>query len=308
MFAIAGALLGLILLLATLQYRWLGQISGAERERMTATLNTRAAAFGEDFDRELTRAYLLFQLDPMQQDQSAAAGIVTRYDRWQATARFPQMIKDVFVVPSAAAVNESGLLQRFNPSTRFLEPADWPASLAGIRKLLVDSRAQRERDAGDGRDAIDGADGLAGRAGAGGLGAARDAQTSRRACAGSDVVPEHDAGPPLYGAPARRRLHPAAKCCRRSRSSTSRAPATASTTSSRSCRRPVLRRGSSTTRFPSSCPAPESAADAKVELFQVRVKDFEPLVNEVSRFATFTAQVPQHMPATRQPDVHQSRR
>ena len=65
MFAIAGALLGLILLLATLQYRWLGQISGAERERMTATLNTRATAFAQDFDRELTRAYLLFQIDPM---------------------------------------------------------------------------------------------------------------------------------------------------------------------------------------------------------------------------------------------------
>ena len=46
MFAIAGALLGLILLLATLQYRWLGQISGAERDRMTAILNTRAPAFG----------------------------------------------------------------------------------------------------------------------------------------------------------------------------------------------------------------------------------------------------------------------
>ena len=86
MFAIAGALLGLILLLATLQYRWLGQISGAERDRMTATLNTRAAAFGEDFDRELTRAYLMFQLDPMQQDQNAAAGLAARHDRWQACA------------------------------------------------------------------------------------------------------------------------------------------------------------------------------------------------------------------------------
>ena len=118
MFAIAGALLGLILLLATLQYRWLGQISGADRDRMTALLNTRAAAFAEDFDRELTRAYLMFQLDPMQRDQSPAAGIAARYDRWQATARFPKMIKDVYLVPSQTTVNESGLLQRFNPSTR----------------------------------------------------------------------------------------------------------------------------------------------------------------------------------------------
>ena len=42
MFVIAAALLGLIALLATLQYRWLGQISDAERDRMTATLNDRA--------------------------------------------------------------------------------------------------------------------------------------------------------------------------------------------------------------------------------------------------------------------------
>src|SRR5260221_14300266 len=90
MFAIAAALLGLILLLATLQYKWLGQISGAEREHMTVNLNTRAAAFAQDFDREPTRADLLFQLDPMPQDQSAVARLVTRYDPWQATPRFPR--------------------------------------------------------------------------------------------------------------------------------------------------------------------------------------------------------------------------
>ena len=210
MFAIAGALLGLILLLATLQYRWVGQISGAERERMTATLNTRAAAFGEDFDREITRAYLLFQLDPMQQDQSAATGIVARYDRWQATARFPKMIKDVFVVPSSAAVNESGLLQRFNPSTRFLEPADWPASLSEIRKA-VSSPAPGTASAAGGATVVMRTmvptvwpdvpalvvsapllmlSHLDGRAG------------------GAAVVTEHDAGPALHRAPARRRLHP----------------------------------------------------------------------------------------------------
>ena len=86
MAVIAGALLGLIALLATLQYRWLGQISGAERERMTATLNTRANAFAQDFDRELTRAYLLFQLNVSQDSEGVAAGLVTRYDQWQATA------------------------------------------------------------------------------------------------------------------------------------------------------------------------------------------------------------------------------
>src|SRR5258708_40353881 len=90
MFAIAGALLGLILLLATLQYKWLGEISGAQRDRMTAILNTRAAAFGQDFDRELTRAYLLFQIDPMSRGQ-AAAGVVAPDDRWPATGPVPPL-------------------------------------------------------------------------------------------------------------------------------------------------------------------------------------------------------------------------
>ena len=121
MFAIAAALFGLIVLLATLQDRWLGQISSAERERMKATLNTRAAAFAQDFDREVTRAYLLFQLDPMPQDQTPRHGMVARYDRWQATARFPRMIKDVYVVPSRGG-QRVGPAPALQSSTRFVEP------------------------------------------------------------------------------------------------------------------------------------------------------------------------------------------
>ena len=78
MFVIAAALLGLIALLATLQYRWLGQISGAERERMRATLDLRAKAFGEDVDRELTRAYLLFEVDASHDEGGTAPEFMAR--------------------------------------------------------------------------------------------------------------------------------------------------------------------------------------------------------------------------------------
>lgn len=149
MAVIAGALLGLIALLATLQYRWLGQISGAERDRMRATLNTRGSEFAQDVDRELTRAYLLFQLDAMQPETGAASGLVARYDRWQATARFPRMIRDVFL--ATAPDNETwSPLQRFNSTTHFLEPSDWPSALADIRKAIEQSAAPA-RSASTGR-------------------------------------------------------------------------------------------------------------------------------------------------------------
>ena len=60
---VALALFGLIVLLAVLQYRWLGQISEAERAQRRTTLAAGALEFAQDFDREITRAYLLFQTD-----------------------------------------------------------------------------------------------------------------------------------------------------------------------------------------------------------------------------------------------------
>jgi signal transduction histidine kinase len=133
---IAGGLLGLIALLATLQYRWLGQISGAERDRLKASLHDRATAYGLDVDRELTRAYLLFQLDSLGPDQGAAGALAARYDRWLATARFPRMVKDVYVVPAQSAPGEAAALRHYDAATRFVEPIEWPDALTPIRRQL----------------------------------------------------------------------------------------------------------------------------------------------------------------------------
>jgi two-component system sensor histidine kinase SenX3 len=146
MFVIAAALLGLIVLLATLQYKWLGRISDAERDRMKATLNTRASGFAGDFDSELTRAYLLFQIEPVQDGANAASHVAARYDRWQGTARYPRMIKDLYLLSGDAG--EDAPVQRFNQGTRLLEPAEWPESMRELRGELQkrgDTAAPNER-------------------------------------------------------------------------------------------------------------------------------------------------------------------
>jgi two-component system sensor histidine kinase SenX3 len=134
MFVLAATLLGLIALLATLQYRWLGQISAAERERMRVNLTTRTDAFAMDVDRELTRAYLTYQLDPMQDDAALASRLAARHERWQGTARYPRLVKDVFV--ATRQPGESAVLQRFNPATGFVEPAEWPEAFQPIRSQI----------------------------------------------------------------------------------------------------------------------------------------------------------------------------
>ena len=135
MFVVALALVGLIALLATLQYRWVGRISDAERDGMRATLNARASGFASDFDSELTRAYLMFQLEPPQPDESVAGRVAVRYDRWHATARYPRMLKEVYI--AGAGGTGASALQRFNPGTRFLEPVEWPATLAALHTQIA---------------------------------------------------------------------------------------------------------------------------------------------------------------------------
>ena len=135
LFVLPIALLALIALLATLQYRWLGQISEAERDRMRATLRTGASEFAQDFDREIARAFLLFQIEPSQDDADFASRFAARYDRWHATSRFPKLLKDCyFYAPSAS----SGALRRFDPGARSFVAAQWPATMADWRARLSD--------------------------------------------------------------------------------------------------------------------------------------------------------------------------
>ncbi len=143
---VAAALLGLIALLAVLQYHWLGQISDAERTQRRTTLAAGALEFAQDFDREITRAYLLFQADtpiePMTEEQELAGRFAARYDRWQATSRFPRLVNEFYSFspdPRASAGGRSGVadLRRFDPATRRLEPVEWPASMKDWRDRLA---------------------------------------------------------------------------------------------------------------------------------------------------------------------------
>jgi signal transduction histidine kinase len=148
---IAAALVVSIALLAVLQYHWLGQISEAERAQRRSTLATGAAEFAQDFDREITRAYLLFQADPpnaeareqVETDERFAA----RYDRWQASARFPRLIKEIYTFtqdPKGATD-----LRRFDPAARRLEPAEWPSSMPDWSERLTGLTRRETSPSGD---------------------------------------------------------------------------------------------------------------------------------------------------------------
>jgi signal transduction histidine kinase len=82
-------------ILATLQYRWLGEISTAERERMQARLQTDARRFGQDFNAEMTKAFFAFQFDLA--DAENPDKLSERYALWQKQTQFPALVAEFYV-------------------------------------------------------------------------------------------------------------------------------------------------------------------------------------------------------------------
>jgi signal transduction histidine kinase len=118
--------LGLLVLLpalAVLQYRWVGQVSTAERERMQRNLRTAAGQFREAFDGEIVRAVLSLQVGPATAREGASERYTDRYDTWLNTAAHPQVVADVLLLDADAGQLR---LRRWDAETHTFDSTQWP--------------------------------------------------------------------------------------------------------------------------------------------------------------------------------------
>jgi signal transduction histidine kinase len=115
-------LLALLVLLAVLQYHWLGQVSRAEQERMRATLRSAVNRFADDFDREIARSFVYFRLNPAASGTAEEAQLVERFRLWQEEAPYPDLVEDVFL----ARMDDEGRFEwrHLDPESRQFGPTD----------------------------------------------------------------------------------------------------------------------------------------------------------------------------------------
>jgi two-component system phosphate regulon sensor histidine kinase PhoR len=132
-----AAQLVLLAVLATLQFRWTGEVSRAERERMRAGLEVAAARFAADLDRELTRALLFFlpAANLPTGPEGSARETVRLLERWRETAPYPELVEAVWEVredgsgpPLRIAAAPSGEVMA--------QTAVWPPELQPVRRRL----------------------------------------------------------------------------------------------------------------------------------------------------------------------------
>lgn len=148
---LASVLAALLLALASLQWRWLGQISADERDRMQTSLRTQVAQFTQEFDRELTRAYFWLQADRgASPGVTAAIDSVGHFQRWFASAPHPDMVRQIYVVsvPHAGSSGPSAVeVSAYDRGREALVPVrTTPAELGSIvarLKTLPDAGPDR---------------------------------------------------------------------------------------------------------------------------------------------------------------------
>ena len=88
--ALVGFLLILLPILAVLQYRWIGEVSAAERQRLEGSLRVASGQLADDFAIEVSRLSGAFELrDGFPRD---GLPLLERYQLWAETAPYPHIV------------------------------------------------------------------------------------------------------------------------------------------------------------------------------------------------------------------------
>ncbi len=134
--ALIVGLVGLLVLLGGLQYRWMTQIAESESEKAHKRVQETADRFAADFNREIQSAYFNFQTDGDRWKRHEWGQFNERYDFWREKTNYPDLITDFYYLDAKGGVQPL----HFDASQRSFVPVEMIADLAELRGRFGDKR------------------------------------------------------------------------------------------------------------------------------------------------------------------------
>lgn len=125
----AAVATGLLVLLAGLQYRWTGEVSRAERDRLRASLDDACRRFEEDFNSEFVRLFGFLQAGGPPRFPPSPQNLAMRFENWRNVSPHAAMVGGLYFV-------QEGDLMRLNEQQMAFERVSWPARLDRLRSRL----------------------------------------------------------------------------------------------------------------------------------------------------------------------------
>ncbi len=130
----AGTVVILTAVLAVLQYRWIGEVSLAERERLKATLQTSLQRLSQDFNGEITGVCsALVTAGQAGTEAEREEAYIVNYSQWRDSNRHSHLIRGV-----ALAVRRGDKIQlkRFDPEKNAFVETEWPETWRTLRDRM----------------------------------------------------------------------------------------------------------------------------------------------------------------------------
>jgi hypothetical protein len=131
-----GCVASLCCVLAILQYRWIGEISRAEQERLRASLQGALARLSDDFNSGIEAACIALQpsggeVDEFGREQAYAA----RFASWRDSAKYRNLFSAIAIaIPGDGEVS----LKTLNMSTGRFAPSAWPQAWQALHEQLLE--------------------------------------------------------------------------------------------------------------------------------------------------------------------------
>jgi signal transduction histidine kinase len=131
----AVVLVGLCATLGVIQYRWIGEVSRAEHERLKNSLQASLQRISEDFDAEIRSAYSALSTESSSPDEDVREReLAIRYARWRNNSRYSGLVRRLAI---AVRGEDSVSLQQLDLEKGIFAPAQWPAEWAPLRDRLI---------------------------------------------------------------------------------------------------------------------------------------------------------------------------
>jgi signal transduction histidine kinase len=143
------ALVGLTVTLGALQYRWIGEVSVAERARLQSGLESSLRRLSLDLNNELTTG--IQAIMPPGPDQSArpVERYAERFLHFRESTQYGRLFRRIIIAKEDA--DDKWSLQIVDRDKNTISPTDWPSGWEHLRTRISAFREQDNADRGEQR-------------------------------------------------------------------------------------------------------------------------------------------------------------
>ena len=121
--------------LAVYQYRWTGEISRTEQERLKNSLATSVRNFDQEFSYDFQQLCESFELDP-QPERSAIENLVElQQAKWNRTSAHPDFVAGVYI--SKTGAENAATLEAIDRNGGHFHAVNWPENLQSLHEALA---------------------------------------------------------------------------------------------------------------------------------------------------------------------------